>query len=114
MSLPKTGNHAELFAICEMQNSATKDQVSRYISLLMAQFLVEYEDSNGRNLIISLLMAGFLVRLSVMTRVILDPIFSKGYFLHPPSKIDRKVPYGQYGTVHRLGHVIITVSYFWR
>ena len=54
MSLSKTGNHAELFAICEMQNSATKDQVSRYISLLMAQFLVEYEDSNGKNLIISL------------------------------------------------------------
>ena len=95
MSLPKTGNHAELFAICEMQNSATKDQVSRYISLLMAQFLVEYEDSNGRNLIISLLMAGFLVRLSVMTRVlqVTHGVLSKGYFPQPPSKIDRKVPY---------------------
>ena len=49
----------------------------------------------------------FLVRLSVMTSVILAPndvfplfgaprlmeLFSKGYFLDLPSKIDRKVPY---------------------
>ena len=47
VSLPKTGNHAELFAICEMTDSATKDQVSLYISKLMVQFLVEYEDNNG-------------------------------------------------------------------
>ena len=47
VSLPKTGNHAELFAICEMKDSATKDQVSLYISKLMVQFLVEYEDNNG-------------------------------------------------------------------
>ena len=82
MSLPKTGNHAELFAICEMQNSATKDQVSRYISLLMAQFLVEYEDSNGRNLIISLLIVrpGSVVRVSVMTRVIFAPNDSWSFF----------------------------------
>ena len=50
VSLPKTGNHAELFAICGMQDSATKDQVSQYISKLMVQFLVEYEDNNGNDL----------------------------------------------------------------
>ena len=48
VSLPKTGNHAELFAICGMTDSATKDQVSQYISKMMVQFLVEYEDSNGK------------------------------------------------------------------
>ena len=52
VSLPKTGNHAELFAICGMQDSATKDQVSQYISKLMVQFLVEYEDSNGKEIFI--------------------------------------------------------------
>jgi len=31
-----------------MTDSATKDQVSQYISKLMVQFLVEYEDSNGK------------------------------------------------------------------
>jgi len=50
VSLPKTGNHAELFAICGMENSASKDQVSQYISKLMVQFLVEYEDNNDINL----------------------------------------------------------------
>jgi len=50
VSLPKTGNHAELFAICGMTDTATKDQVSQYISKLMVQFLVEYEDSNDINL----------------------------------------------------------------
>ena len=50
VSLPKTGNHAELFAVCGMQNSATKEQVTRYISMLMVQFLVEYEDNNGKDL----------------------------------------------------------------
>ena len=47
VSLPKTGNHAQLFASCGMSDSATKDQVTMYISKLMVQFLVEYEDSNG-------------------------------------------------------------------
>ena len=31
-----------------MSDSATKDQVTMYISKLMVQFLVEYEDSNGK------------------------------------------------------------------
>ena len=48
ISLPKTGNHAQLFASCGMSDSATKDQVTMYISKLMVQFLVEYEDSNGK------------------------------------------------------------------
>ena len=48
VSLPKTGNHAELFAIAGIEDSATKDQVSKYISKLMVQFLVEYEDNNGK------------------------------------------------------------------
>ena len=47
VSLPKTGNHAQLFASCGMSDSATKDQVTMYISKLMVQFLVEYEDANG-------------------------------------------------------------------
>ena len=50
VSLPKTGNHNALFHDCGMVgDSATKDQVTQYISKLMVQFLVEYEDSNGKN-----------------------------------------------------------------
>jgi len=49
VSLPKTGNHAQLFASCGMSDSATKDQVTMYISKMMVQFLVEYEDSNDIN-----------------------------------------------------------------
>merc|ERR1712122_475011 len=49
VSLPKTGNHAQLFASCGMSDSATKDQVTMYISKLMVQFLVEYEDANDIN-----------------------------------------------------------------
>jgi len=49
VSLPKTGNHAQLFASCGMTDSATKDQVTMYISKLMVQFLVEYEDANDIN-----------------------------------------------------------------
>ena len=49
VSLPKTGNHAQLFASCGMSDSATKDQVTMYISKMMVQFLVEYEDANGKN-----------------------------------------------------------------
>ena len=48
VSLPKTGNHAQLFAAAGMSSSATKDQVTSYISKLMVQFLVEYEDANGK------------------------------------------------------------------
>ena len=48
VSLPKTGNHSQLFATGGMVSSATKDQVIIYISKLMVQFLVEYEDSNGK------------------------------------------------------------------
>ena len=47
ISLPKTGNHAQLFATSGMDYSATKDQVTTYISKLMVQFLIEYEDNNG-------------------------------------------------------------------
>ena len=47
VSLPKTGNHSQLFATSGMVSSATKDQVVIYISKMMVQFLVEYEDSNG-------------------------------------------------------------------
>ena len=47
ISLPKTGNHAQLFATSGMDNSATKEQVTTYISKLMVQFLIEYEDNNG-------------------------------------------------------------------
>jgi len=49
VSLPKTGNHAQLFAASGMSSSATKDQVASYISKLMVQFLIEYEDSNDIN-----------------------------------------------------------------
>jgi hypothetical protein len=49
VSLPKTGNHNQLFATCGMTDSATKDQVTMYISKLMVQFLVEYEDSYDIN-----------------------------------------------------------------
>jgi len=49
VSLPKTGNHAQLFAECQMIDSANYDQVALYISKLMVQFLVEYEDSNDIN-----------------------------------------------------------------
>jgi len=49
VSLPKTGNHSQLFATSGMVSSATKDQVVIYISKLMVQFLVEYEDSNDVN-----------------------------------------------------------------
>merc|ERR1712157_311288 len=49
VSLPKTGNHSQLFATGGMVSSATKDQVIIYISKLMVQFLVEYEDSNDVN-----------------------------------------------------------------
>lgn len=48
VSLPKTGNHSQLFATSGMVSSATKDQVIIYISKMMVQFLVEYEDSNGK------------------------------------------------------------------
>merc|ERR1712109_298682 len=49
VSLPKTGNHAQLFAECQMIDSADYDQVALYISKLMVQFLVEYEESNDIN-----------------------------------------------------------------
>ena len=47
VSLPKTGNHAQLFATSGMDYSATKEQVTKYISRMMVQFLIEYEDNNG-------------------------------------------------------------------
>merc|ERR1712176_1384869 len=49
VSLPKTGNHAQLFAASGMSSSATKDQVTSYISKMMVQFLIEYEDNNDIN-----------------------------------------------------------------
>ena len=52
ISLPKTGNHAQLFATSGMDYSATKDQVTTYISKLMVQFLIEYEDNNGKTITI--------------------------------------------------------------
>ena len=48
ISLPRTGNHGELFGAAGMTESATKDQVAKYISKLMLQFLIEYEDTNGK------------------------------------------------------------------
>ena len=48
VSLPKTGNHQKLFADCGMDTSATKDQITTYLSKMMVQFLIEYEDDNGK------------------------------------------------------------------
>merc|ERR1719427_877334 len=47
VSLPKTGNHMKLFADCEMDTNATKEQVTKFISKMMVQFLIEYEDEHG-------------------------------------------------------------------
>jgi len=50
VSLPKTGNHMKLFAECGMDKSATKDQITKYVSKMMVQFLIEYEDDNDVNI----------------------------------------------------------------
>ena len=47
-TLPKTGNHAQLFASCGMSESATKSQVTLYVSKIMVQCLKEYEDADGK------------------------------------------------------------------
>ena len=50
MSLPKTGNHNALFTDCGMTaDNATKAQITQFVSKMMVQFLVEYEDSNGKH-----------------------------------------------------------------
>jgi len=50
VSLPKTGNHQKLFADCGMDTSATKDQITTFVSKMMVQFLIEYEDDNDVNI----------------------------------------------------------------
>ena len=38
-----------MFASCGMSDSATKSQVTLYISKIMVQVLKEYEDANGKS-----------------------------------------------------------------
>ena len=76
ISLPKTGNHAQLFATSGMDYSASKDQVTIYISKLMVQFLIEYEDNNGNFLTnINIWPASSMLMTSMVVTDVGDALF---------------------------------------